>query len=116
MKRHATMKYISAIYKNVYNTGYCDLHDIMSWLEPVYYNSGVYGWNNDTYVNYKYDIAISTGYRNMRGSKVPRSIIDKYSRIAADIKQNYNNHFDYNRTMAELDENRNNFYLEILAL
>ena len=79
MKTHTSMKSICNNWHKVYQCGYCDLQYIMRGIEPMYYNSGVYGWNCDIYVDGMHDIAISTGYRNMRGRMIPSELIKKYS-------------------------------------
>ena len=115
MKTKTTMKYITNLYNNVYSCGYCDLQDIMRHVEPRYYNCGVYGWNCDIYVDFSRDIAITTGYRNMRGRTIPHELIKKYSDIAKAIyKDCWTKPFD--KLNAELEENRENFFNELLAI
>lgn len=112
MKTKTTMKYIKANYAKVFHAGYCALQYIMAHTEPEYYNTGVYGWNCDIYVDYKRDIAITTGYRNMCGILIPSDLEEKYSTIAKVIIQN-----QFNRTYEEvktlLDQNRENFFDEL---
>ena len=67
-------------FRKVYRMGYCDLQYIMQGVEPTFYNSGVYGWNCDIYVDYSRDIAITTGYRNMRGERIPHDILRNTTR------------------------------------
>ena len=88
MKTHTTIKNIKLAWNNVYRCGYCDLQYIMKYYEPKYYNSGIYGWNCDIYCDYKRDIAITTGYRNMAGRVIPNGLIEKYSDIAKEICKN----------------------------
>ena len=90
MKMRTTMKAIRANYKKVFRCGYCDLSNIFYREEPDYYNSGVYGWNCDVYTSYgcsvpEYNIAITTGYRNMTGERIPSEIIKKYDDAAHKI-------------------------------
>lgn len=114
MKTKTTMKHITNMYDNVYCCGYCDLQYIMRMVEPNYYNCGVYGWNCDIYTDYSKGIAITTGYRNMRGKMIPMEIIDKYSKIAEAISKDWSKPYDIVR--AELEVNRENFFNEILAI
>ena len=89
MKIKTSMKVITENYKKVFRCGYCDLQLIMRNDEPTFYNSGVYGWNCDIYTDNKRNIAITTGYRNMRGERIPDELIKKYNDIAkAAIEQN----------------------------
>ena len=112
MKTHATMKYIKNVWGNVYQCGYCDLQYIMRGEEPMYYNAGIYGWNCDVYTNFARDIAITTGYRNMRGKQIPNALIEKYSNIAKEIcKDTFNK--SYEDIQAELYVNRENFFDEL---
>lgn len=115
MKIKTTNKYIKTIWRNVYRCGYCDLQYIMKGTDPVYYNCGVYGWNYDVYCDYKRNIAITTGYRNMTGERIPSELIEKYSNIAKEI---YNQHWgkDYEEKLAELERNRENFFEELLNI
>lgn len=99
------------VFKKVFRAGYCDLQDIYKYDDPQYYNCGVYGWNCDIYVDYKRDIAITTGYRNMRGERIPGDLIKKYSEIAKTIYNQRNKPFDEIRTA--LEENRENFLNEL---
>ena len=112
MKIHATMKYIKKVWRNVYQCGYCDLQYIMRYEDPIYYNSGIYGWNCDVYCDYKRDIAITTGYRNMRGKMIPSELIEKYSKIAEEIcKDTWSKSFE--EIKEKLEQNRENFFEEL---
>lgn len=111
-KQHTTMKHIRQVWGTVWQCGYCDLQYIMRGTEPQYYNSGVYGWNCDIYCDYKRDVAITTGYRNMRGRMIPDSLIKKYSDIAEEIcKDTWNK--SYSEIREALDQNRENFFDEL---
>lgn len=114
-KIKTTNKYINQVWQNVYRCGYCDLQYIMRGEDPVYYNCGVYGWNWDGYCDYKRDIAITTGYRNMTGERIPDELIEKYTNIAKEILKNEWSK-PYNEIVAELNENRNNFFEELLNI
>ena len=106
------MKRISNGYRKVFRCGYCDLQDIYKYETPQFYNCGVYGWNCDIYVDYKRDIAITTGYRNMRGKQIPYDLIKKYSEFAKEIS---NQPFSkpYEEIKAALDENKEKFLDEL---
>ena len=111
-KQHTTMKYIRQNWNKVFQCGYCDLQYIMKHEEPSYYNAGVYGWNCDVYCDYARDIAITTGYRNMRGRAIPHEIIEKYSNIAKEICEDYWKK-SFEEVNEALEENRKNFYIEL---
>ena len=87
-KQKVSIKTIANNYRKVFRAGYCSLCDIMYATDPEFYNSGVYGWNCDVYVNYSRDIAITTGYRNMTGRSIPTELIEKYSEISKEIRKN----------------------------
>lgn len=114
-KIKTTNKYIKMVWKNVYRCGYCDLQYIMKGEDPVYYNCGVYGWNYDAYCDYKRNIAITTGYRNMTGRAIPHEIIEKYTNIAKEICEDYWKK-PYDELKKELEENRENFFEELLNI
>ena len=111
-KIHTTIKYIKNVWGNVYRCGYCDLQYIMTYEDPTYYNSGVYGWNCDVYTDFKRNIAITTGYRNMAGRRIPDELIEKYTNIAKEICKNSFSK-SYEEIKAELDQNRENFFNEL---
>lgn len=113
MKTHTTIKSIRQNWNNVYRCGYCDLQYIMRYEEPSYYNSGVYGWNCDIYCDFKRDVAITTGYRNMAGRVIPNELIERYSNIAKEICKNTWSK-SYDEIKAELDQNRENFFDELV--
>lgn len=105
-KIKTSMKYIKALYPVVFCCGYGDLQYICIGEDPVYYNCGVYGWNCDIYVNFKYNAAITTGYRNMRGVRIPSEILCKYSKIAENIYHNY----VWGESSEALSKNREEFW------
>ena len=115
MKTKVAMKSIRNSYNNIFCAGYCELEDIMRWREATHYNCGVYGWNCDIYTNYKRDIAITTGYRNMAGTKIPHELIEKFSKIARNIMNEYTG-TNYEEVRDALDRNRENFYDELLNI
>ena len=115
MKIKTDMKTIKNGYRKVFRCGYCELQSIYRCKEAAFYNCGVYGWNCDIYVDRKRDIAITTGYRNMRGRNIPHELIKKYSDIADEIvKAPFSK--PYAEIKAALDENRENFLDELEKL
>ena len=106
------MKRIRNGYAKVFRCVYCDLYYIYRYENPQFYNCGVYGWNCDIYIDYKRDIAITTGYRNMAGERIPDEIIRKYSAIAKTIVEN-GSFTDFEKVEKELEENRENFLNEL---
>jgi len=90
MKKKSSMKVVDG-YKYQFFTKY-DLSRIMSFKEADFYNSGICGWNNDIYLDPSEDTAIMQGYRNCKGTKIPRNIYLKYSDRAKkiyDLKTSY---------------------------
>ncbi len=114
-KQHTSIKDIRNYWGKVFRCGYCDLQYIMRGTEPQYYNSGVYGWNCDIYCDYGRDIAITTGYRNMAGMRIPSEIIKKYSKIAQEICSQFWG-ADYEKKLDELEQNRQAFFAELDTL
>lgn len=111
MKTKTSMVNITKIYKNVFRCGYCDLQRIFRGVEPAYYNSGTYGWNCDIYVDLEHDVAITTGYRNMRGRRIPRELIEKYEAQAEEILKSLWSE----DVTARLEVNRKAFIKELLG-
>lgn len=112
MKIKATMKILND-YAKVFRCGYADLQNICKFVEPPFYNSGSYGWNCDIYTFGYFSIAITTGYRNMRGVRIPDNIIVKYDKIARNILEK---RLTYKELEKELAENRMNFINELKSL
>lgn len=112
MKIQTSIKNIKQNWKKVFYCGYCDLQYIMRGEEPTYYNAGVYGWNCDIYTDFSKDIAITTGYRNMTGRRIPDEILDKYTDNAKKILENMWEK-PYEEYMAEIEENRKKFFEEL---
>lgn len=113
MKTKTTIKAIKERYGKIFYCGYCDLQNIMKYTEPTHYNSGVFGWNCDIYT--EYGIAITTGYRNMAGKRIPDEIIEKYDTIAKEILKNTFKK-DYDKIKEELEENKQKFFEELFFL
>lgn len=112
MKKQTTIKFIKGYFDKVFYCGYCDLQDIFRYEEADYYNSGVYGWNCDIYCDYARDIAITTGYRNMTGKRIPAELIEKYGKIAKEIAEQPFT-VPYDEIKKALDENREAFLNEL---
>lgn len=112
MKIHTSIKNIRNLWNKKFYAGYCDLQYIMRGEEPTYYNAGVYGWNCDIYTDFSRDIAITTGYRNMTGKRIPDEIIKKYTDEAKKILENEWVK-SYEEIKAELAENREKFFEEL---
>ena len=110
IKKRVSMLEITRHYINIYRVGYCKLQPIFNYLEPVYYNSGIYGWNCDIYI-YN-NIVITTGYRNLRGQRIPDAILKKYNKKASAIIEKYK--FDYLKKTTALDKLRDKFFNELL--
>ena len=87
-KSKVTMKYVNT-FKRVFRCGYCELQDVFYGIDPQFYNSGVYGWNCDIYADYSKGLAITTGYRNMRGDRIPPELLNKYTEQAKEIRNKY---------------------------
>ena len=111
-KIHVSMKYIRNFWGKTFRCGYCDLQYIFRYEEPTYYNSGVYGWNCDIYCDYKRDIAITTGYRNMTGKRIPDELLEKYTDNAKKIIENQWK-IPFDELKKALDENKEKFLDEL---
>ena len=115
MKTHTSMKAIRNNWSKVFQCGYCDLQHIMRIKEPMYYNSGIYGWNCDVYTNAKHDIAITTGYRNMRGKIIPAELIKKYSSRAEEMLRDAIG-TPWEEIREALEKNMENFFDELATI
>lgn len=108
-KVKVSIKEVKNSFRKVFSCGYCDLQYIM-YSNPRMYNCGVYGWNCDIYANYQYDIAITTGYRNMTGERIPSELIEKYNEL---VKQISYKDEDYTEKRYNLE---NEFWKELCTL
>lgn len=111
MKTHIAMKRVTEEFYHVYKCGYCDLQNICYDKAPTFYNSGVYGWNCDVYTFGS--IAISTGYRNTRGKRIPHDVIRKYDDKA---RAALNGGYNYETTRPVLEAIRREFFKELKTL
>lgn len=107
MKVRTSMK-ITGYFKHSYCAGYANLQYIMNGYEPTYYNAGVYGWNNDMYIDYATNTIISTGYRNMRGTRIPDYIVKAFSENAKDILTARG--LSYEQCRLAIEQNRRAFF------
>lgn len=82
MKFKTTQKAIRNGYRRVFSVGYADLQHLLTFENPMAYNSGVYGWNCDIY-DFG-DIAIVTGYRPF-GESLPYELVKEFNAQAKDI-------------------------------
>lgn len=66
----------------IVTAGACELQNLLSGVDPIGYNAGIYGWNYDAYVIG--DVCILTGYRVLK--KYPRATkIEEYEQEASKI-------------------------------
>lgn len=108
-KTHTSMK-VTNYYSHSFRCGYCDLQNIFRGVSPMYYNSGIYGWNCDLYVDFETDTIISTGYRNMRGERIDSDIWSKYDKKARHILENVK---EWEKREKALEKNRKAFLAEL---
>lgn len=80
-----SMKTALANSKHVFRIGYCSLQYLFKPSTRTFYNSGIYGWNCDIFHCYVPNIGLcvlTTGYRNMKGTRIPDSIARQYNNAA----------------------------------
>lgn len=82
MKFKTTQKAIRNGYRRVFAVGDADLQYLLTFENPMAYNSGVYGWNCDIY-DFG-NIAITTGYRPF-GESLPYELVEEFNLRAKDI-------------------------------
>lgn len=100
MKTRITKKAIMGAFDNVIRVGYCDMQDALTWCEPSFYTTGVYGWNSDVYV-IDSNTVIVTGYRPFGNVELPREVIDTLNKCARSITH----YFDYKNAKISLHNN-----------
>lgn len=92
-------------YRNVFRCGHDELDNILRDYPAMFYNAGEFGWNCDIYVDPKHDLIITTGYRNMRGDKIPEYIINKFNKL-----------MDNRTSYEQISEIREQFFKELAQL
>lgn len=97
MKTKITEKRIKEMYKNIIIGSYCELQYLLSYKNPNYYTSGVYGWNADIYI-INYDTVIVTGYRPF-GNIRNHDINKKYNEKAKNILRTTNHEIFINELL-----------------
>ena len=113
-KMKTTRKQLNRCFSRIFWCGYCDLQYILHNDSPKFYNCGIYGWNYNVYD--LGNIAITTGYRGMFGTEIPRELIHKYEAEAKPIVEStlsWKNHDEY---VAKMNDIRDRFINEIKQL
>ena len=83
MKTRVIRKYIKNNYDHVLNLGGACIN-LLRYENPVYYNTGKYGWNWDAYeVN---GVILIAGYRNMIGDRVDWDVLHEFDKRAKKIQ------------------------------
>lgn len=106
MKTEISMIWVKRLYPMHVQAYYGTLFEILRGCDPTYYNAGIYGWNNDVYTLHTSDgetIAISSGYRNTRGTCIPGDVIEKYKAAALAIREKHYNEIGADAYQRELD-------------
>jgi hypothetical protein len=89
MKYKTTRKDVMQGYWKVIEVGDCDLQHLLSFLSPVAYTCGIYGWNSDIYqMPFNGNICICTGYRPFGNVHPDYSVIHRYNELAKSCKTN----------------------------
>lgn len=90
MKFKVTNKQVKEQFTNIKSAGYCSLTHLLTFVEPIAYTCGIYGWNYDVYQIH--GLTICTGYRNMPGEKLQK--VSEYEQKAREIMSNYDIPYD----------------------
>ena len=67
-----------------YYCNYCGLQTLLRYKRPDYYLAGQYGWDADIYV-LSDGRAIVTGYRRLKGTRIPEETCKEYEANAKNI-------------------------------
>lgn len=90
-KIHTTKKELKNRFSSRYTfyCDYCDLQEMDFFIPPMYYTSGVYGWNFDAY-RLGCDYLITTGYRGMFGTRIDSDTLKRIKEKAVNLREKYN--------------------------
>lgn len=104
MKTRITSRDLKNAGKPVIIVGYCGAQALLSGLQPVHYNAGIYGWNYDVYE--LQGTLIVTGYRftGVPGKHADYELLRRYEKQAETMLYNYS--FSYDDRMANIAEMR----------
>lgn len=86
MKYRTTKKAIREMIDPVYCVGYCNIQNLLRFIDPFAYSTRAEGWACDYY--YAYDVIISTGYSPI-GRKTDYNLCREYDQKAAAILRDY---------------------------
>ena len=113
MKTRTSMTDIVRSHNFVYRCGCADLQHLFSGVDFCFYNCGIYGWNCDIFTGYTdgKSVAVTTGYRNMRGDRIPDYIVKAFESAAKSI---YHESYSYDEKRENLEELRRVFF-QLLA-
>lgn len=85
-------------WKEVYYCAYCELSELLRSAD--YYNAGSYGWNWDGFIIE--DKLIITGYRNLKGKRIPIETCKKYNDLAKEVVNSATNWDEKSEKLNEL--------------
>lgn len=98
MKYRTTKKAIREMIDPVYCVGYCNIQNLLRFIDPFAYSTRAEGWACDYY--YAYDVIISTGYSPI-GRKTDYNLCREYDQKALAIWSNYNLTFEQQQEKVE---------------
>ena len=80
-KINVTRKYVCSSFTNIICVPYCGLQDLLRYESPIWFTSGLYGWNADVYI-IDYNTCIVTGYRPFGNISPSYALTDTFNRAA----------------------------------
>lgn len=80
-KINVTRKYVCSNFTNIISVPYCALQDLLRYESPLWFTSGIYGWNADVYM-IDFDTCIVTGYRPFGNIRPTYATTDVFNRTA----------------------------------
>ena len=80
-KTNVTQKFVRGSFTNIICVPYFGLQDLLRYESPLWFTSGIYGWNADVYM-IDFDTSIVTGYRPFGNIYPTYSLINAFNRTA----------------------------------
>ena len=80
-KVNVTQKFVRSSFTNIISVPYCALQDLLRYESPIWFTSGIYGWNADVYI-IDYNTGIVTGYRPFGNIRPTYALTDVFNRTA----------------------------------
>ena len=78
---NVTRKFVRSTFTNIISVPHYALQDLLRYESPIWFTSGIYGWNADVYM-IDFNTCIVTGYRPFGNIRPTYALTDVFNRTA----------------------------------